>query len=471
MTVGEKIQFYRKKIGISQEELGQKLFVSRQTISLWEMDKTLPTVDNLIRLKDIFSVTIDEILSDAEPTEAENAKENYVFQYSKEDLRGLYKYAIRPTVKRLIIFAVAFIFLFISFAATDAPDSIIGLTLGAFIFGVIAYVRAFVVSKKSWNANEKRILDSVYQYEVYEKHFVLNVSKNGEITKTFNIKFEEIEKISTWGRFFIIQYGGQSYLIDKEALDKDSHLLSFCSNNPSNVDEQAAKSPLKTVSILLLIFSIASIVGGGICVAIMSHYNYTYTDNMWVFFLFTPIPIASLIFGLWLKKKSKKFKKNVVVGIVMTVLLCLYGSFTFIFAGIYTHDDAPLLRIEETLAIDVPDYLQITTQDWTKGTQTTRRGYIYSTSDVYFDENAVKSFEAEMQNDYRWISAIPSDLVGVTSFFCDYDGYDYYVVYNVSTGEFNKLPDESGRYEFINVLYNSKNKTMKIVEYEIAYTK
>ena len=50
MTVGEKIQFYRKKIGLSQEELGQKMLVSRQTVSLWEMDKTLPTVDNLIRL-------------------------------------------------------------------------------------------------------------------------------------------------------------------------------------------------------------------------------------------------------------------------------------------------------------------------------------------------------------------------------------------------------------------------------------
>lgn len=43
MTVGEKIQYYRKQNGMSREELGQKLFVSRQTVSLWEMDKTLPT--------------------------------------------------------------------------------------------------------------------------------------------------------------------------------------------------------------------------------------------------------------------------------------------------------------------------------------------------------------------------------------------------------------------------------------------
>lgn len=62
MTVGEKIQIFRKKLGMSQEELGQKLLVSRQTVSLWEKDQTVPTLDNLMRLKEIFGVSIDEIL-------------------------------------------------------------------------------------------------------------------------------------------------------------------------------------------------------------------------------------------------------------------------------------------------------------------------------------------------------------------------------------------------------------------------
>ena len=47
---------------MSQEELGQKLLVSRQTISLWEKDQTVPTIDNLIRLREIFGVSVDEIL-------------------------------------------------------------------------------------------------------------------------------------------------------------------------------------------------------------------------------------------------------------------------------------------------------------------------------------------------------------------------------------------------------------------------
>lgn len=62
MTTGESILKRRKDHGLSQEELAEKLLVSRQTVSLWEKDQTLPTVDNLIRLKEIFGVSIDEVL-------------------------------------------------------------------------------------------------------------------------------------------------------------------------------------------------------------------------------------------------------------------------------------------------------------------------------------------------------------------------------------------------------------------------
>lgn len=62
MTISEKIQFYRKNAGLSQEELAKTLLVSRQTISLWENGQTLPTIDNLVRLKEIFGISLDDML-------------------------------------------------------------------------------------------------------------------------------------------------------------------------------------------------------------------------------------------------------------------------------------------------------------------------------------------------------------------------------------------------------------------------
>ena len=62
MTLGNRIQQCRKALDLSQEELGQKLLVSRQTVSLWEKDQTLPSIDNLTRLKEIFGISVDELL-------------------------------------------------------------------------------------------------------------------------------------------------------------------------------------------------------------------------------------------------------------------------------------------------------------------------------------------------------------------------------------------------------------------------
>ena len=67
---GENILKLRKEKGLSQEELAEKMFVSRQTISLWETNQTFPTVENLIRLKEILGVSIDKIVCEEETKES-----------------------------------------------------------------------------------------------------------------------------------------------------------------------------------------------------------------------------------------------------------------------------------------------------------------------------------------------------------------------------------------------------------------
>ena len=473
MTVGEKIQYYRKKIGLSQEELGQKMLVSRQTVSLWEMDKTLPTVDNLIRLKEIFSVSIDDILNETEPIEENKnePKEAYVFKYEKSDLQEVFKKARFPLIKRAIVFTLACIVLFIFFAASDAPDIMLGLLLGYFLLGVISHIKGYFANGKAWKVSENRLLESTYSYEIFEGYFILNISKNEEITKTFKIYFEDIEKIQFFGNYLVLQIAGQSYIIKKDALISESDFITFCNNTPNKVEAKKPKDKLKIISILLFVLSICTIWGALIGVSILSGINQAMTENMWIFFLFLPVPIASIVFGFYLKKKGYKYKKNVIVGIIMSALLCIYGSFTFIFSDIYSHGDEPIVNTEQMLNIDIPTHSRINTQDWTKGTQSVPRGYIYSTSDIYFDDTAVGQFEKNISNDAKWISDIPNDMVGITSYFCDIQTSDYYIIYNKNTGEFNKLPSASGTYVFINVLYNAESNTMKLVEYQIEYTK
>ena len=62
MTLGNKLQLLRKARGMSQEQLAEKLGVSRQAVSKWELDATLPDTANVIALGKMFGVTTDYLL-------------------------------------------------------------------------------------------------------------------------------------------------------------------------------------------------------------------------------------------------------------------------------------------------------------------------------------------------------------------------------------------------------------------------
>lgn len=62
MTLGEKIQKCRKNGKMSQEGLASRLGVSRQAVSKWELNESVPDTENVIRLERIFQVSVDYLL-------------------------------------------------------------------------------------------------------------------------------------------------------------------------------------------------------------------------------------------------------------------------------------------------------------------------------------------------------------------------------------------------------------------------
>lgn len=62
MTLGEKIKDLRKKANITQEELAEKIGVSRQAVTKWESDIGLPDIENLKAIATLFNISIDELL-------------------------------------------------------------------------------------------------------------------------------------------------------------------------------------------------------------------------------------------------------------------------------------------------------------------------------------------------------------------------------------------------------------------------
>lgn len=65
MTKGEKISKHRKILGFSQEDLANKLDISRQSVSKWELNESDPDLTNLVKLSQLLNITIDYLLNDS----------------------------------------------------------------------------------------------------------------------------------------------------------------------------------------------------------------------------------------------------------------------------------------------------------------------------------------------------------------------------------------------------------------------
>lgn len=104
MKLGDKILNYRKKLGLSQEQLGEKVGVSRQTVSKWEIGQTIPELEKMILLAKEFETTIDELIKD----EQENIEQDNL---NKDKIKGklIGKVCNKKTAKILIIIFISII--------------------------------------------------------------------------------------------------------------------------------------------------------------------------------------------------------------------------------------------------------------------------------------------------------------------------------------------------------------------------
>jgi len=123
MNLGSQIKRYRNELHLSQEELAEKIFVSRQSVSNWENDKTYPDIKSLLLLSELFSVSLDTLIKgDLEIMKKEiDAQELAVFQ------------------KDSIVFSILFAVMVIAAAPLILLLEWLGIALFAILFGITMY--------------------------------------------------------------------------------------------------------------------------------------------------------------------------------------------------------------------------------------------------------------------------------------------------------------------------------------------
>ena len=130
MNVGARIKKYREKQNISQDELALKVFVSRQTISNWETNKSYPDIKSLTIFSNIFHVTLDDFI--------------------KGDIEEMKRIVSKEKIEKFNIMSYIFLveMLIVMFSAYPLfiLDGYIGVIIWALFF-VITFVTAIVIEK------------------------------------------------------------------------------------------------------------------------------------------------------------------------------------------------------------------------------------------------------------------------------------------------------------------------------------
>lgn len=236
MTVGERLLQIRKQQGISQEELGKRLMVSRQTISLWETDQTLPTIDNLMKLKDVYSVSIDYLLCDdfvAHNTDNILPIEKYSFTYNEQELRSVYSHINKSAfVKSYILMGLFVVAAFLEAYADEMLLS--GIALG---FGIMVFIGIMKMYRRSKTANRiafNNIMASEYHFDFYDTYFTVNIIKNNEVVLYHKVEYDKIERVWTTDVFYIISIANRLYMIKRDQLTDNSVAIKNLDRNNSN---------------------------------------------------------------------------------------------------------------------------------------------------------------------------------------------------------------------------------------------
>lgn len=169
MKIGSYLVTARKKRGLSQEDVAQSLEVSRQSVSLWECDQTIPSLDNLISLSNLYNVSISIL------TGQEDFKDDT--NISSGELKN--DNGNSKSKKVFSILSIMFLILSTIFVLVPIVSSI--LAIPALAFAILSFCK---------NKNNKSLLILIFAGSIFLAHiFGYTILGNSDylVQKLFNI--------------------------------------------------------------------------------------------------------------------------------------------------------------------------------------------------------------------------------------------------------------------------------------------
>ena len=348
---------------------------------------------------------------------------------------------------------------------------IVSLILVLFMM-IFCKVKIDFLAENNYKFYEKRgMIGKDFKINFYDDYLV-NSCNNVDV----KIEYKNIDKIIEDDSNFYIFSKRNICIINKNNCDKKK--INFIRNINSNVlvnrmsDSKKGILKEKTFSKILLVLEILSLLsfcGAILSINIISNkvVDFLLTEKMFVFWLWLPIPIFSIIFGYYCKRSSINPKLSIRFGVLVSLLLIIFGSFSIVMpVGRVSYD--VVKEYEEVLKIDIPkdgDFVQnkyntyfdldkknvVVTEMYFKNDKKLEK-YIISNDNWIDLDTAVKEYER----------IVPYQMKNRECNKC------YITIYNNDLDKYNSFSDLDKNTHFTVGLYNTESNVLEINSFEMG---
>ena len=328
---------------------------------------------------------------------------------------------------------------------------------------------------------KKQMKDVIVKKKITTKFYNNYLIAIGD-RSTIKINYSEIKKIKeTNDNLYILE---QTIIIlqkdkcTKELIEfirninKDKFIVKKSKDKTISINKKEKSKLINTISMLLFIITILSIYLGLIFWSIATEISNTNIafSNIWVMIFALPIPIASIIFGIIYKRKGYKCEKNIIIGIIMSVILVLISSTTLIENQFNTNYDE-VNKYADIIDVKIPEKGKYKRVEWDSS-------YLKNLISNYIQFTNTKEankFYKDIKNNPNWISEkdLSTELSNIApSLICVSPKDDcYYLFYNIDDYTYNKTPVATGNYHYYAMIYDPSNLSLQVEDFEYEYKK
>lgn len=349
------------------------------------------------------------------------------------------------------------------------------------IFLLIYYkVRIEFVSEKVFiKSNKGKEEYNNFENEFYEDYFIRKTKKS-----SLKINYSEISKCIENDTNFYLKYPDRKVIIIIQKNRCDNELINFIRAKFDNLENHLGDNSnfkgikkyhnpdfIKTFMIILFIVTIFSLWAAlwsiSLADKINPQYGSNFIKNAWVFWLWLPIPLLSIILGFKYKNAGFRCTKNIVGGFIVAFLLLIYGSFCLF--PTFSQDYSKIDAYRNIIDANLPDNGELEIQDWETNFEDDKINY--TIIDAYYYKEDVSKLEQSIENSPNWILSkeIKSTLKILIPQHLRADEDAYFSIYNKTTNEYNTIPKTSGNYEIYAIKYDKSDKHLEMCKFTYLY--